>query len=106
LLKTIDLVKANLNPELEIQGIVLTMYDKRNKLSEQVEADVRENMGDKVYRTEHTPQRAHFRSAPSHGLPALVYDLRMPGQHRLTSGWRASWYSARSVTGKRHKHGT
>src|SRR5579872_4733492 len=51
LLKTIDLVKANLNPQLAIQGIVLTMYDKRNKLSEQVEADVRENMGDKVYRT-------------------------------------------------------
>ncbi|MBL6939012.1 MAG: ParA family protein [Alphaproteobacteria bacterium] len=78
LLKTIDLVKANLNPELEIQGIVLTMYDKRNKLSEQVEADVRENMGDKVYRTT-IPRNVRISEAPSHGLPALVYDLRCPG---------------------------
>src|SRR6201994_2526576 len=78
LLKTIDLVKVNLNPELEIQGIVLTMYDKRNKLSEQVEADVRENMGDKVYRTT-IPRNVRISEAPSHGLPALVYDLRCSG---------------------------
>ena len=51
LLKTIDLVRANLNPSLEIQGIVLTMFDKRNKLSDQVAADVREHMGAKVYNT-------------------------------------------------------
>jgi chromosome partitioning protein len=78
LLKTIDLVKANLNAALEIQGIVLTMYDRRNKLSEQVEADVRQNMGDKVYRTT-IPRNVRISEAPSHGLPALVYDLRCPG---------------------------
>jgi chromosome partitioning protein len=78
LLKTIDLVKANLNPTLEIQGIVLTMFDRRNKLSEQVEADVRQNMGDKVYRTT-IPRNVRISEAPSHGLPALVYDLRCPG---------------------------
>jgi chromosome partitioning protein len=78
LLKTIDLVKVNLNPSLDIQGIVLTMYDKRNKLSEQVEADVRQNMGDKVYRTT-IPRNVRISEAPSHGVPALVYDLRCPG---------------------------
>ncbi|MBV8977983.1 MAG: ParA family protein [Alphaproteobacteria bacterium] len=78
LLKTIDLVRVNLNPRLEIQGIVLTMFDKRNKLSDQVAADVRQNMGDKVYRTV-IPRNVRISEAPSHGLPALVYDLRCPG---------------------------
>ena len=78
LLKTIDLVRANLNPSLEIQGIILTMFDKRNKLSDQVAADVRENMGEKVYRTV-IPRNVRVSEAPSHGLPALVYDLRCPG---------------------------
>jgi len=78
LLKTIDLVKVNLNPGLEIQGIVLTMFDRRNKLSDQVAADVRENMGEKVYRTM-IPRNVRISEAPSHGLPALVYDLRCPG---------------------------
>jgi chromosome partitioning protein len=78
LLKTIDLVKVNLNPGLEIQGIVLTMFDKRNKLSDQVAADVRANMGEKVYRTM-IPRNVRISEAPSHGLPALVYDLRCPG---------------------------
>ncbi|HEX4860678.1 MAG TPA: ParA family protein [Rhizomicrobium sp.] len=78
LLKTIDLVRANLNPALEIQGIVLTMFDKRNKLSDQVAADVRENMGEKVYSTV-IPRNVRISEAPSHGLPALVYDLKCPG---------------------------
>ncbi len=78
LLKTIELVRANLNPTLEIQGIVLTMFDKRNKLSDQVAADVRENMGEKVYSTV-IPRNVRISEAPSHGLPALVYDLRCPG---------------------------
>jgi len=78
LLKTIDLVRSNLNPQLEIQGIILTMFDKRNKLSDQVAADVREHMGDKVYRTI-IPRNVRLSEAPSHGLPALVYDLRCPG---------------------------
>ncbi len=78
LLKTIDLVRANLNPTLEIQGIVLTMFDKRNKLSDQVAADVRQNMGVKVYNTV-IPRNVRISEAPSHGVPALVYDLRCPG---------------------------
>jgi len=78
LLKTIDLVRVNLNPDLDIQGIVLTMFDKRNKLSDQVAADVRANMGEKVYRTM-IPRNVRISEAPSHGLPALVYDLRCPG---------------------------
>jgi chromosome partitioning protein len=78
LLKTIELVRANINPALEIQGIVLTMFDKRNHLSEQVEADVRKHMGEKVYKTI-IPRNVRIAEAPSHGLPALVYDLRCPG---------------------------
>jgi chromosome partitioning protein len=78
LLKTIELVRVNLNPALEIQGIVLTMFDKRNKLSDQVAADVRSHMGDKVYKTV-IPRNVRLSEAPSHGLPALVYDLRCPG---------------------------
>jgi chromosome partitioning protein len=78
LLKTIELVRANLNPTLDIQGIVLTMFDKRNKLSDQVAADVRQNMGEKVYSTV-IPRNVRISEAPSHGLPALVYDLRCPG---------------------------
>jgi len=78
LVKTIERVKRHLNPALEIQGIVLTMFDKRNKLSDQVAADVRANMGEKVYRTM-IPRNVRISEAPSHGLPALVYDLRCPG---------------------------
>ncbi len=78
LLKTIDLVRAGLNPRLEIQGIVLTMFDKRNKLSDQVAADVRSHLGEKVYQTV-IPRNVRISEAPSHGLPALVYDLRCPG---------------------------
>jgi chromosome partitioning protein len=78
LLKTIERVRGNLNPALEIQGIILTMFDKRNNLSDQVAADVREHLGDKVYRTV-IPRNVRISEAPSHGLPALVYDLRCPG---------------------------
>jgi len=78
LMKTIELVRNKLNPTLEIQGIVLTMFDKRNKLSDQVAADVRETLGDKVYATV-IPRNVRISEAPSHGVPALVYDLRCPG---------------------------
>jgi chromosome partitioning protein len=78
LLKTIERVRVNLNPALEIQGIVLTMFDKRNRLSDQVAADVRKHMGEKVYNTI-IPRNVRISEAPSHGLPALVYDLRCPG---------------------------
>jgi chromosome partitioning protein len=78
LLKTIERVRVNLNPALELQGVILTMFDKRNNLSDQVAADVREHLGDKVYRTV-IPRNVRISEAPSHGLPALVYDLRCPG---------------------------
>ncbi|HVZ68660.1 MAG TPA: ParA family protein [Rhizomicrobium sp.] len=78
LLKTIERVRAGLNPQLELQGIVLTMYDKRNKLSDQVAADVRGHMGEKVYKTV-IPRNVRISEAPSHGLPALIYDLKCPG---------------------------
>jgi chromosome partitioning protein len=78
LLKTIELVRGGLNPRLEIQGIILTMFDKRNNLSDQVAADVRAHLGDKVYQTV-IPRNVRISEAPSHGLPALVYDLRCPG---------------------------
>jgi chromosome partitioning protein len=78
LIRTIERVRTNLNPDLEIQGIVLTMFDRRNKLSDQVAADVRAHMGDKVYKTV-IPRNVRISEAPSHGLPALVYDLRCSG---------------------------
>ena len=78
LLKTIERVRGNLNPDLEIQGVILTMFDKRNNLSDEVAADVRAHLGDKVYQTV-IPRNVRISEAPSHGLPALVYDLRCPG---------------------------
>ena len=78
LLKTIERVRASLNPDLEIQGVILTMFDKRNNLSDEVAADVRAHLGDKVYQTV-IPRNVRISEAPSHGLPALVYDLRCPG---------------------------
>jgi chromosome partitioning protein len=78
LLKTIERVRSGLNPTLELQGVILTMFDKRNNLSEQVASDVRTHLGDKVYQTV-IPRNVRISEAPSHGLPALVYDLRCPG---------------------------
>ncbi|MFO0475302.1 MAG: ParA family protein [Alphaproteobacteria bacterium] len=78
LLRTIDLVRGSLNPGLEIQGVVLTMYDKRNNLSEQVAVDVRQHLGEKVYQTI-IPRNVRISEAPSHGLPALLYDLKSAG---------------------------
>lgn len=73
LLKTINRVKKNLNPALAIHGVVLTMYDRRNNLSSQVEADVRATLGDLVYKTV-IPRNVRLSEAPSHGVPALIYD--------------------------------
>jgi chromosome partitioning protein len=78
LLKTVEQVKTNLNPELTIHGIVLTMYDSRNKLSGQVVADVRQFMGRKVYDTM-IPRNVRVSEAPSYGKPVLVYDLKCVG---------------------------
>jgi len=78
LLKTIDRIKANFNPGLEIQGILLTMYDKRNNLSGQVADDVRSYLGDKVFDTI-IPRNVTMSEAPSHGKPSLLYDLKCAG---------------------------
>jgi len=78
LLKTVEQVKANLNPKLAIHGIVLTMYDARNNLSEQVVADVRQFMGDKVYDTI-IPRNVRVSEAPSYGKPVLLYDFKCIG---------------------------
>jgi len=78
LMKTVDLVKRNLNPGLEIQGVVLTMYDRRNNLCDMVAADVRKHFGPKVYETM-IPRNIRLSEAPSHGKPALLYDLRCAG---------------------------
>jgi chromosome partitioning protein len=78
LLQTVEQVKSTLNPDLTIHGIVLTMFDARNNLSNQVVADVREFMGKKVYDTI-IPRNVRVSEAPSYGKPVLVYDLKCVG---------------------------
>jgi chromosome partitioning protein len=78
LLRTVELVRGSLNPKLEIQGLVLTMFDRRNSLSSQVEQDVRAHFGEKVYKTV-IPRNVRVSEAPSFGKPALVYDLNCSG---------------------------
>ena len=78
LMRTVDLVRGSLNPNLEIQGVVLTMYDRRNSLSEQVARDVRGHFGETVYNTV-IPRNVRVSEAPSFGKPALVYDLKCAG---------------------------
>ena len=78
LMKTIERVKVNLNPELKIRGILLTMYDKRNKLSSQVEKEARDYFSDQVYTTI-IPRNVRLSEAPSHGVPVLIYDKTCPG---------------------------
>lgn len=78
LMKTIERVQGVFNPGLEIQGIVLTMHDKRNNLSDLVAKDVRAYFGDKVYETV-IPRNVRVSEAPSHGRPVLLYDINCPG---------------------------
>ena len=78
LMKTIERIKSNLNPSLEIRGILLTMYDKRNKLSGQVEREARNYFKEKVYLTS-VPRNVRLSEAPSHGVPVLLYDKVCPG---------------------------
>ena len=80
LVRTIDRVKRAFNSDLEIQGIVLTMYDTRNKLSSLVADDVRAYFGDKVYQTV-IPRNVRVSEAPSHGKPVLLYDYKCSGSH-------------------------
>ena len=78
LLATVEQVKRTLNPPLTIHGVVLTMFDPRNNLANQVVADVRQHMGDKVYDTI-IPRNVRISEAPSHGKPVLLYDFKCAG---------------------------
>ncbi len=78
LIRTIEMVKRGLNPKLGIEGIVLTMTDRRNNLSEQVSADVRQHFGAQVFDTA-IPRNIRITEAPSHGMPVLLYDFRSAG---------------------------
>jgi chromosome partitioning protein len=78
LMRTVERVKRQLNPALEIQGLVLTMADRRNNLSVLVDRDVRAHFGDKVYGTS-IPRNVRLSEAPSHGKPALLYDFHSAG---------------------------
>ena len=84
LMKTIERIKSNLNPSLEIRGILLTMYDKRNKLSGEVEIEARNYFKDKVYSTA-VPRNVRLSEAPSHGVPVLIYDKTCPGSRAYFS---------------------
>lgn len=95
LMKTIDMVRQSLNPTLEIQGLVLTMYDRRNALSGQVAADVRSHFGDKVYEAV-IPRNVRVSEAPSFGKPVLIYDLKC-------SGSQAYLRLAREVVGRERR---
>ena len=78
MMRTIDMVRQSLNPALEIQGLILTMYDRRNALSGQVANDVRSHFGDKVYDAV-IPRNVRVSEAPSFGKPVLIYDLKCAG---------------------------
>ena len=78
LTRTIDLVRRGLNPSLRLLGIVLTMFDRRNNLSDLVAADARGFFGDRVFETV-IPRNIRVSEAPSHGKPVILYDYRSPG---------------------------
>ena len=78
LMKTIELIKERFNPKLYVEGILLTMVDKRNTLSSLVEKDVREHFGETVYKTT-IPRNVKISEAPSHGKPAIIYDVKCSG---------------------------
>ena len=84
LMKTIDRVKVKLNPELEVRGVLLTMFDKRNKLSAQVDKEAREFFKEKVYQTV-IPRNVRLSEAPSHGIPILIYDKSCSGSRSYAS---------------------
>ena len=78
LLQTVERIRVTFNPQLAILGVALTMFDRRNKLSQQVAEDVRACLGGTVFDTI-VPRNVRLSEAPSHGLPALIYDLKCPG---------------------------
>jgi len=84
LMKTIERIKVNLNPNLEIRGVLLTMFDKRNKLSSQVDKEARNFFNEKVYQTV-IPRNVRLSEAPSHGIPVLIYDKLCSGSKSYLS---------------------
>ena len=78
LLSSIQKIKKNFNPKLDLLGVVLTMYDKRNTLSVQVADDVKKHLKNKVFKTV-IPRNVKVSEAPSHGKPVLLYDIKCPG---------------------------
>ena len=84
LIRNINIIKKRFNPSLELQGVVLTMYDKRNNLTQMVEEDVRNFFGKKVYNTV-IPRNVRISEAPSHGKPVLLYDFKCPGSQAYIS---------------------
>ncbi len=84
LMKTIDRIKIKLNPQLEIRGVLLTMFDKRNKLSAEVDREAREFFKEKVYQTV-IPRNVRLSEAPSHGVPILIYDKLCAGSKSYSS---------------------
>lgn len=84
LLKILSMIQSNLNSQLQISGIVLTMYDKRNRLTEQIESEVRKFLQEKVFKTV-IPRNVRVSEAPSHGLPVVIYDLKCSGSQAYTS---------------------
>lgn len=84
LLKTIEIVEKNLNPDIKIGGVLFTMYDKRNRLTEQVERDVRSCLGRKVFNTT-IPRNVRVSEAPSHGKAAIIYDYKCSGSQAYIS---------------------
>lgn len=101
LFKTFELVRKNLNPRLQVLGVLLTMFDKRNNLAQQVVNDVRQHLGDKVFETI-IPRNVRLSEAPSHGAPGLIYDVKSPGSQayiRLAAELMQR-FAAPAVTGK------
>ena len=84
LMKTFDLIKINFNKDIKLQGILLTMYDKRNKICEMVAADVKDHFGKKVFNTV-IPRNVRVSEAPSYGQPVLMYDISCPGSQAYAS---------------------
>ena len=84
LIKTLESVKGNFNKEIELKGILLTMYDKRNKICEMVSNDVKNHFNDKVFKTV-IPRNVRVSEAPSYGQPVLMYDISCPGSQAYAS---------------------
>ena len=98
LVKTIERVQKHFNEDLDIHGVVLTMYDRRNKLSGQVAQDVRKYFGDKVYKSI-IPRNVRLSEAPSFGLPAIIYDMECPGARAYISLAKEILKREKEITG-------